>query len=263
MDAPSFIVVSSANQAFITERFGNTVDILEIDDGGGVDTIVVPTTSTLTRTDTSVTPDIFDRDRICRVQIPVITEVEGIDPPNIIKFPLPTVASQPIGMTDVVETLVGDVSTTGIFGDEFAFSSSKIFLFESSIIIPPGEIIVEIDIKPGSDPSSVSCKNTKGGVPVAIFGSDTFDVSSINMTSLQLNGVPVTEVHNKIHIEDKNGDEFPDAVLHLDKVGVCDATSDNGEYPLKESTDATLTGLTTDDPPKEFKGIGDIRIVKR
>ena len=164
-------------------------------------------------------------------------------------------------MTDVVETLVGDTLTTGIFGDEFV--AHKIFLFESSIIIPPGEIIVEIDIKPGSDTSSLSCKNTKGGVPVAIFGSDTFDVSTIDLGSLELNGVPVIEVHNKIHIEDKNGDEFPDAVLDLDKVGVCDATSDEVEYPLKESADATLTGLTTDDPPKEFKGIGDIRIVKR
>jgi len=62
---------------------------------------------------------------------------------------------------------------------------------------------VDIDIKPGSDPSSVNCKKIKGGVPVAIFGSDTFDVSTIDLGTLQLNGVDVTEIHDKIHIEDK------------------------------------------------------------
>jgi len=136
------------------------------------------------------------------------------------------------------------------------------------VTIPPNNTItvtkpvfdVDIDIKPGSVPSSVSCKTTKGGVPVAIFGSDTFDVSTIDLTTLQLNGVPVTEVHNKIHIEDKNGDEFPDAVLHLDKAGVCEATSDADDYPLKKSRDATLT---VSNAQGDFTGIGDIRIVKR
>ena len=114
-----------------------------------------------------------------------------------------------------------------------------------------------IDIKPGSDPSSVSCKNNRGSVPVAVFGSANFDVSTINLGSLVLNGVPVTETHDTRHIEDKNGDEFPDAVLHLEKAGVCDATS---AAPLKESVDATLTGSNGDGA---FEGIGDIRIVNR
>jgi len=119
---------------------------------------------------------------------------------------------------------------------------------------------VDIDIKPSSDPSSVSCKNTKGTVPVAIFGSATFDVSTIDLSSLELNGVAVTEEHDTIHIEDLNNDGFDDAVLHLDKAGVCDATSDNSEYPLKESVDATLTVSNADG---DFVGTGDIRIVKR
>ena len=124
-----------------------------------------------------------------------------------------------------------------------------------------GETIqVEIDIKPGSDPSSVNCKNTEGSVPVAVFGSANFVVSTIDLNSLQLNGVAVTEEHDTIHIEDKNGDEFPDAVLHLDKIGVCEATSDEAKYPLKETADATLTGSNADG---DFEGIGDIRIVKR
>ena len=118
-------------------------------------------------------------------------------------------------------------------------------------------IDIDIDIKPGSDPSSVSCKNTKGTVPVAVFGSADFDVSTIDLSSLELNGVAVTEEHDTIHIEDLNNDGFDDAVLHLDKAGVCEATDD---APLKESVDATLTGSNADG---DFEGIGDIQIVKR
>jgi len=117
---------------------------------------------------------------------------------------------------------------------------------------------VDIDIKPGSDPSSVSCKNTKGSVPVAIFGSANFEVSTINLNSLKLNGEDVDEVHDKLHIKDLNNDGFDDVVLHLDKAGVCDATSD---ATLKDTVDAALTGFTTGG--QAFTGIGDIRIVNR
>jgi hypothetical protein len=76
-------------------------------------------------------------------------------------------------------------------------------------------IEIQIDIKSGSDPSSGSCKNSKGSVPVAVFGSANFDVSTIDLSSLELNGVPVTEVHDKLHIEDLNNDGFDDTVLQI------------------------------------------------
>jgi len=63
-----------------------------------------------------------------------------------------------------------------------------------------------------------------------------------------------------LHIDDINNDGFDDAVLHLDKAGVCGATSNEVDYPLKASADATLTGSNADG---DFEGIGDIRIVKR
>ncbi len=122
-------------------------------------------------------------------------------------------------------------------------------------------IDVTIDIKPGSDPSSVSCKNLKGNVPVAIFGSDTFDVINIEIVSMNLVGldpIQVFEVHDELHIEDLNDDGFDDAVVHLDKAGVCEATS---TATLKETVEVEVTGKTTDGTP--FVGIGDIRIVKR
>jgi len=150
MSAPQFLVVSKANQAFITERFGNTVDILDVSAGGGVDTTVKPTLSNITPTKTTPGTKDVDRKRECRVQPPTTTTVTGVDPPNIVKFPLPEINSQPIGITDVVQTdLGGGVTKFGIFGDEFGsvtFSplvrtGNQIFLFESEIIIPTAPTI--------------------------------------------------------------------------------------------------------------------------
>jgi len=132
--------------------------------------------------------------------------------------------------------------------------------FRVEITSATANLEVDIDIKPGSDPSSVSCKNLKGTVPVAVFGSADFDVTTIDLSTLELNGVPVTEEHDTRHIEDLDNDGFDDAILHLDKAGVCGATSSAVDYPLKESADATLTGSNADGG---FTGLGDIRIVNR
>ena len=116
---------------------------------------------------------------------------------------------------------------------------------------------VEIDIKPGSFPSSINCK-TPGFVPAVIFTEDNFDAIEIEIISMELQGIPVTEIHDTLHPEDVDDDGDLDAVVHLEKAAVCEATSD---FPLKESVEVTLTGQTTDGIP--FEGIGDIRITKR
>ena len=155
------------------------------------------------------------------------------------------------GWEDITRTGNGKLGASDNDFEDLVFSVDAIL---------PIPVDVDIDIKPGSDPSSVNCKNTKGSVPVAIFGSADYDVSTIDLSSLELNEVDVDEVHDKLHMDDINNDGFDDVVLHLDKAGVCNATNEN---TLKESVGATLTGSTTDDPPVDFTGTGDIRIVKR
>lgn len=178
------------------------------------------------------------------------------------KADLSLISSFVLNGADRVEDLECGVDQNGVeviwSKDAFDVDLIAFEVPEGTCPIGGGGSEVEIDIKPGSDPSSVSCKNIEGSVPVAIFGSETFVVSTIDIETLELNRVPVTEVHNQLHIEDINNDGFDDAVLHLDKAGVCEATVEN---TLKESVDATLTGSTTDDPPVGFTGIGDIRRV--
>lgn len=122
---------------------------------------------------------------------------------------------------------------------------------------------VEIDVKPGSDPSSWNCKNAKGGVPVAIFSSPDFDAATIDLSTLTIDGIPVSEVHEKKgepkrHLEDRNGDGLDDAILHLGSAEVCKAAED---IDLKQTGYVLFEGSTIEGDM--FEGIGDIRIVKR
>lgn len=93
---------------------------------------------------------------------------------------------------------------------------------------------VDIDIKPGSYPN---CFNNDGNgvIPVAILGTENFDVTQVNpgTCSLEGLGVKVAGKSNKLmaHIEDVNNDGYNDLVLQIEDV----------ENVFQEG-DATLTG---------------------
>lgn len=85
----------------------------------------------------------------------------------------------------------------------------------NSVVVVVG---VEIDIKPGSDPN---CFNNDGNgvIPVAILGSETFDVNQIDPYSVTLEGMAVKMVGKAdralSHIEDVNDDGFDDLVVQI------------------------------------------------
>jgi len=91
----------------------------------------------------------------------------------------------------------------------------------AKIPLAPGEITrlnVDIDIKPGSDPNCFNI-NGHGVIPVAIFGSDIFDVSNIDQGSLSFGGLAVRVKSNagpQCGFEDANGDGFSDLVCHFE-----------------------------------------------
>lgn len=109
--------------------------------------------------------------------------------------------------------------------------------------------IVEIDIKPGSDPNSINTKS-KGLVPVAILGSDTFDVLDVDVTTLAFGPDGATPVHNG-HLEDVNDDGFTDLVTHYKQKETGLASSD---------TEACITGLLLDATPIDACDL--VKIVK-
>lgn len=123
-------------------------------------------------------------------------------------------------------------------------------------------ISVGIDIKPGSYPNSINI-NGSGLITVAILGSDTFDVSNINIGSLVFAGLDVA-VRGKdkpmCKIEDVSGnfsegpegapDGYPDLVCHFE--------DDPSLWSPADGT-AEVTGLLNDGTI--LMGIDEIRLV--
>jgi len=74
---------------------------------------------------------------------------------------------------------------------------------------------VEIDIKPGSDLNPIN-PLSRGVVPVAILGSDTFDVADVDVTTLAFgpNGAALAH-QNGPHVKDANNDGLDDLLAHF------------------------------------------------
>jgi streptogramin lyase len=121
-------------------------------------------------------------------------------------------------------------------------------------IVPASTIIaVYIDIKPGSDPNCFNL-NGHGVIPVAINGTDDFDVGQIEVGSLKFDGLAVRVRGKKgplCSIEDWNNDGEQDMVCHFE---------DDPAYWTGGDATATLTGELIDGTP--FEGTDSICIVQ-
>jgi len=146
------------------------------------------------------------------------------------------------------DTLVFDFIVRNYPGTNDPYSNPTGLIFNATINYScPIEVV--IDIKPGSFPS---CFNNDGNgiIPVAIFGSDTFDVHQVDVSTVLLEGLSVAMKPNGKYMaayEDVNADGHLDLVVKFnDEDGIFDP---GDEY-------ATLTGNLLDDTP--FFGVGDI-----
>lgn len=120
-------------------------------------------------------------------------------------------------------------------------------------------VTVNIDIKPGSYPNSVNLGDN-GLLPVAILGSSTFDVSTINPSLIEIGGVGLASRGSAkapklaYSYEDVNGDGFTDLVAFFD---IQTLYSDG---ILTDATTAlTLTASLYDGTPIE--GMDSVNIV--
>ncbi len=113
-------------------------------------------------------------------------------------------------------------------------------------IEPTSSVSVDIDIKPGIDPNSINLRSM-GVVPVAILGSDTFDVTDVDVTTLMFgtaspaHDLTDSDTYNE-HIQDVNDDGFLDLVSHYKQKETGIGCSD---------IEATLTGELLDGTPIE------------
>lgn len=113
-----------------------------------------------------------------------------------------------------------------------------------------GDLQVDMDIKPGSDPNSIAPTN-RGNVSVSILTTDTFDATTVDPLSVQFGPNGATETHGKGHIEDVDEDGDLDLVLHFNTQETGIACGD---------TEAHLTGETFDGQAIEgFDSINTVR----
>jgi hypothetical protein len=129
-------------------------------------------------------------------------------------------------------------TVTDVDGD---VDSASVEIFVNDPIVS-----VTIDIKPESDKNQINTKS-KGVIPTALFSTSFFDATMIDLSSVIFGAGPATESHDKIHIEDVNGDGVDDVILHFN-------TQDSGI--VKGDIEACIAGSLTDGT--QFEACDDI-----
>lgn len=149
-----------------------------------------------------------------------------------------------------VRFMVACATSTG-----FPAGDSRLNLYDfSSVSITPPPIPVEIDIKPGSWPNTINL-GSNGVIPVAILTTETFDATSVNPSTVQLEGlgVAVRGKSEKLLANEEDVDEDGDIDL------VMKIETENLEPGAWQSGPIVLTGETYDG--QAIEGWDDIIIV--
>jgi hypothetical protein len=124
--------------------------------------------------------------------------------------------------------------------------------FESMI----GTIRADIDIRPGSDSNPIH-PSGRGNLPVAILGSETFDVLDVDVTTLTFGPDAAAPSHDLMksgafedHLRDVNDDGLTDLISHyrIENTGI-----------KTDDAEACITGETLDGAP--FEGCDVIKAV--
>jgi hypothetical protein len=147
-----------------------------------------------------------------------------------------------------------------IDNEEEFFSNGRIafYNFSQASVNYEGYMVVVvnvgIDIKPGSDPNAFN-NDGNGVIPVAILGSETFDVGLIVPTSVTMEGMALKTVGKAdralYSYEDVNDDGFEDLVVQIQ--------DEDGVFEPGEGV-ASITGLLLDG--RTFIGSDFIKITQ-
>ena len=146
--------------------------------------------------------------------------------------------------------LIAINTLTGAVDESPPLSPSLFALGFDSVAVPAQ--LVEIDIKPGSDPNSINCR-MNGVIPVAILTTSDFDATTVDPSTVGFGPAAALRTHRRAHIQDADGDGDMDMVLHFRQQDTGIASGDE---------EACLTGETTDGTAIEgCDAITDSRII--
>jgi hypothetical protein len=142
-------------------------------------------------------------------------------------------ASVPVIGLNPGDQVVIQVRAMGRFGPSDPAPSN-------AVIVPGGLVPAAIDILPGSDTNPIRLGRRGGVLPVALLGSAGFDVGGVDLGSLMFGpglAVPAHDLSMGGHVEDVDGDGYPDLMLHFNISSVAVESGD---------TEACLMGALLD-----------------
>ena len=103
------------------------------------------------------------------------------------------------------------------------------------VVYPPKSCVIPVELRPGSDgPIRINLRS-RGRIPVAILGTPSFDVETVDRGSLSLAGA--SPLNNGGGLEDVNGDGLLDLLVHFAMQSLDVSVGD---------TEMCLTGVSTE-----------------
>ena len=152
------------------------------------------------------------------------------------------------GHVEIANVLKGDTFGFAILSLDDSCGASAFTSIYNLISPDCGSISIEIDIKPGSDANKINRKSKKGVIPVAILGAPGFDVTTVNIYTLNFEGaLPRHDLSDAVvyndHLQDVNGDGETDLLVH-NPAQETRLTTASTEGCL---TGATLEGISLED----------------
>ena len=115
-----------------------------------------------------------------------------------------------------------------------------------ALIVDWDPLVVDLDILPSDDPNLLTVNmKSNGRLPVAILGSEDYNVNNIDVNSISINDMifPVKEARVE---KDENGDGLLDLVIHFSRR---DVISGLGLVPDEVPVDITVTATTVTGGP--------------
>ncbi len=178
---------------------------------------------------------------------------------------------------EVSDSIVGTQHGNGSWGPDFwddwaggdTVLSTTWALLTLQKVSPEIVISIELDIKPQSCPNPLNTKS-KGVLPVAILGTEDFDVSTVDPATVLLEGVsplrwdfedvstPVDPRYDTCDCTTDGADGYMDMTLKFDRQAIVAAL---GPVSDGEVRVLTLTGMTYDST--DIEGQDCVRIIRK
>ncbi len=119
-----------------------------------------------------------------------------------------------------------------------SFGDPLVMAVTGSTVGPTKATPVIVDVEPGKYPNRIDLEEQRS-VPIAILGSATFDVTTVNFSSLQAGKGKAAPTDNSPVIQDVNGDGMPDLVAHFSVKALGLGCKDPSLFLTGKKTDGT------------------------